>query len=196
LNHIEAEQETLNNELKNALRHLQKPFIKMQALGTSGEGSGITPDELRTITQYLENPFDALVTGENGILMLKEILHKLSGLLGEDKLKLKPDKQRKAEQAVDEILKQDSLASFHGKCIEIANRKKHLSASAELEDAKRSLSYIQQELEKLRTRRANLETNEAMKATAANEVKEKMRTHKKTIETNVFSFLGKQVQIT
>ena len=33
----EAEAEALNNELKYALRHLQKPFIKMQALATSGE---------------------------------------------------------------------------------------------------------------------------------------------------------------
>ena len=32
LNMVNAEIESLSNELKNTLRHLQKPFIKMQAL--------------------------------------------------------------------------------------------------------------------------------------------------------------------
>jgi len=196
LSQVESEQEAINNELKNELRHLQKPFIKMQALATSGGGGGITPDELRKITQYLENPFEALVTEEHGGRMLKEILQKLTGLLSEDKLKLKPDKQRKAEQAVDEVLNRDLLASFHKKCIELANRKKTLLCSPDLEEAKRSIAVIQQELEKLRTRRANIETDEAMKTNAASEIMEKMRTHKKTIETNVLSFLGKQIQIT
>jgi hypothetical protein len=196
LSQVEIEQETLNNELKNELRHLQKPFIKMQALATSGGGGGITPDELRKLTQYMENPFEAVITEENDTQMLKEILQKLSDLLSQDKLKLKPDKQRKAEQAVDDILKRDILADFHVNCLQVAIRKKQLCASSELENAKHDLSQLQIELEKLRTRKANLQADEALKTAAANEVVEKMRNHKKTIETNVQSFLGKQIQIT
>ncbi len=196
LSHVEIEQETLNNELKNELRHLQKPFIKMQALATSGGGGGITPDELRKLIQYMENPFEAVVTEENDTQMLKEILQKLSDLLSQDKLKLKPDKQRKAEQTVEDILNRDILAGFHMKCLQTAIRKKQLCASPELENAKHGLSQLQIELEKLRARKANLQSDEALKTAAANEVNEKMRNHKKTIETNVQNFLGKQIQIT
>ena len=98
LNMVNCEIESLSNELKYSLRHLQKPFIKMQALATGGGGGGITPDELNKINQYLEKPFDALVSEKPGYPMLKEILQKLEGLMAEDKLKLKPDKARKAEQ--------------------------------------------------------------------------------------------------
>jgi len=64
---VEAEKETLNNELKHALRHLQKPFIKVQALSVHGGGAGLTPDELVKLDQYLEKPFVALATEEFGI---------------------------------------------------------------------------------------------------------------------------------
>ncbi len=196
LSQVEAEQDSLNNELKNMLRHFQKPFIKVQALATSGGGSGMTPDEMQKITQYLENPFEAIITEDSGLPVLKEILQKLYGLMSADKLKLKPDKQRKAEQSVEDVLKRDILASYRVKCLEVAMRKKQLASSPELDEIRHSLSRYQQELEKLQTRRANLEADEAMKTTAANEIQEKIRNHKKTIEANIQSFLGKQIQIT
>lgn len=195
LSQIEAEQETLNNELKNELRHLQKPFIKMQALATSGGGGGITPDQLRKINQYLENPFEAVITEENNTQILKEILEKLSELLSQDKLKLKPDKQRKAEQTVEDILKKDVLANFHVNCLQVSIRKKQVSASPELESAKQNLLLLCQEQDKLKARQSNLQVDENQKTNAATEVIEKMRNHKKTIEANVQSFLGKQIQI-
>jgi len=51
---VECEIESLRHELKNSIRHFQKPFIKMQALATGGGGGGITPDELIKINQYLD----------------------------------------------------------------------------------------------------------------------------------------------
>lgn len=196
LNQVEAEQETLNNELKNDLRHFQKPFIKMQALSASSGGTGIAPDEQSKLNQYLENPFEAVATEKAGLPLLKEILEKLGSLLSEDKLKLKSDKQRKAEQTIEDILKKDSLARFHSKCVEVAVRKKQLESSPELYEIKSSLSQLQQELDQLHIRRDNLESDEAVKATAANELLEKINNYKKTIEANVFNFLGKQIQIT
>jgi hypothetical protein len=195
LSRVEAEAEALNNELKFALRHLQKPFIKMQALATSGGGAYLTQDELKKLEQYLENPFEAVLTEEVNCQILKEILQKLSRFLSEDKLKLKDDKARKAEQAVEDILKRDSLASIHGKCAEVATRKKQLLDSPEMAEAKRSLSLFQQQMEKLKTRRANLEADLHVKESAGNEVLERIRNHKKTIEANILSFLDKQVQI-
>ena len=70
----------------------------MQALATGGGGGGITPDELNKINQYLEKPFDAFVSEKPGYPLLKEILQKLEELLAEDKLKLKPEKARKASR--------------------------------------------------------------------------------------------------
>jgi hypothetical protein len=195
LNQVETEAETLNNELKHALRHLQKPFIKMQALATSGGGAGLTPDELKKLGQYLENPFEAILTEENDSQMLKEILLKLSRLMEDDKLKLKDDKARKAEQAVEDILKRDSLAGFHIRCVEVTARKRHLETSPQMEEATQSLSLFQSQREKLQSRRANLEIEENLKQNAYNEMLERIRNHRKTIEANILSFSGKQVQI-
>jgi len=108
---------------------------------------------------------------------------------------LKDDKARKAEQAVEDILNRDSLAGIHGKCVEVAARKKQLLGSPEMEEAKRSLSLFQQQMEKLKLRRANLEADEHIKGNARDEVLERIRNHKKTIEANILSFLDKQVII-
>ncbi len=195
LNQLEIEQEKLNNELKNDLRHLQKPFIKMQALATSGGGAGITPDELRKLTQYLENPFEAIITETNDTQILKEIMQKLSDLLNQDKLKLKPDKQRKAEQAVADILKRDSLAGYHAICLQVAESTRQLLASSELANAKQNLSQLEQDIEKLKARQTSLQIDEAQKTTLINEILDKQQNIKKTIEMNIQSFLGKQIQI-
>lgn len=191
----EAETETLSNELKQELRHLQKPFIKMQALAVSGGGAGLTPDELKTLGTYLDNPFEAITSEAAGCPALKEVLQKLSGMLNEDKLKLKPDKARKAEQAVEDILRRDSLAVFYRKCVETASRKRKLENSAEMEEAKHSISVFEQQIEQLTIRRDNLEADEHVKENAYNELLEKIQSLKKTIEANILSFLGVQIQI-
>lgn len=195
LTQAEAEAEALNNELKFTLRHLQKPFIKMQALAMSGGGAGLTPDELQKLGQYMENPFEAIRTEPSDCQTLKEILQKLTRLMSDDKLKLKPDKARKAEQAIDEVLKRDLLANIHEKCVEIAARKQQLLASAEMEEAKRALTSLQQQSEKLKSRHANLGADAAVKENVRAELLEKIRSHRRAIEANILSFVGKQVQI-
>ena len=112
LNTVNVEICSLTNELKNLLRHLQKPFIKMQALATSGGGGGVTPDELTRINLYLDTPFEALITEQSGYPEFREILEKLQRFLAEDKLKLKDEKSRKAEQSINEIVKNNSLCQI------------------------------------------------------------------------------------
>jgi hypothetical protein len=195
LNVLEKEIETLNSELKHALRHLQKPFSKMQALALQGGGAGLTPDELNKLNQYMEKPFEALATEETGYPFLKQILQKLARLMDEDKLKLKADKARKAEQALNEILEHDSLAQIHAQCVEVATRERLLLSSATMDETKRSLSLFQEQIEQLKVRRASVGTHEAVKAQEYNEVLEKIRNHKNTVEKNVNSSLGERVQI-
>ena len=195
LTSLETEAEALNNELKQFLRHLQKPFLKMQALATSGGGGGITPDELKMIGLYMENPFEAVINEAPGCPTLREILEKLTSLLSEDKLKLKADKQRKAEQDVEEILKSESLATLSNRSVEVDTLKKQVLASAEMEDAKRSLNLFQQQMETLKARKGNIETDELLKENQRQELLERIRNFKKAIEANVLSFMDKQVQI-
>ena len=192
---LEAETEALNNELKQTLRHLQKPFLKMQALATSGGGGGITPDELKMIGLYMENPFEAIIAEQHGCPTLKQVLEKLTSLMVEDKLKLKPDKQRKAEQAVAELLKSDTLTGLHSKSVEVDTHKKQLSASAEMEEAKRSLNLFQQQMETLKVRKGSIETDEILKENQRQDLLERIRSFKKTIEANVVSFMGRAVLV-
>jgi len=192
---VDAEIDSLSNEIKHSLRHLQKPFIKIQALSIQGGGSGLTPDQLNKLGQYLEKPFEALSSEKEGYPILKEILEKLSRLLAEDKLKLKADKARKAEQTTIDILKHDSLASLQIRCREMATRKQQILDSTKLEEIKRNLSAFQNQIEQLKARKASVESHETFRENERAAMKEKLSNQKHTIEKNVLSFLGKKVQI-
>jgi len=192
---LSAEIEGLNNLLKQQLRHLQKPFIKMQALASVSSGSGLNPDELKKVGLYLENPFEAIITEEASLPVLKEILQKLLKLLSQDTLKLKPDKARKAEQTITDILKHDALKTFHGKCVDVAARRRQLEGSTELGEAKLRLSSLQQQIDQLKARYVNLETDEVAKEKSCVELVEKIRNHKKAVETSILNYLGKQVRL-
>ena len=195
LNLVNAEIDTLSGELKHSLRHLQKPFIKMQALAISGGGGGITPDELSRVNQYLEKPLDAFTTEGNGYPMLREILEKLESLMAEDKLKLKQDKARKAEQSLNEILRKDSLAKLQIRCVEMATTKEQLLASSKMDEIKRSLSVFQEQVDQLKARKTSIETHEAVKENAYNEALEKISNLKRSIERNIYSSIEIKVQI-
>ena len=185
----------LTNELKYSLRYLQKPFIKMQALATSGGGGGITPDELTRVNLYLEKPFDALITESSGYPELKEILEKLERLLSEDKLKLKEDKARKAEQSINDILKNNSLSQLQVRCVEMANKRDQLLASSEMDETRRNLAVYEQQLDQLKARKTSIETHEAVKENAYNETLDKISGLKRTIEKNIYSSIDIKVQI-
>lgn len=195
LNTVNNEICTLTSELKNMLRHLQKPFIKMQALATSGGGGGVTPDELSRINLYLENPFEALITEQNGYPELREILEKLQRFLSEDKLKLKEEKGRKAEQLINEILKNNSLSQIQARGVELAKSRDQLMNSPLMDDTKRNLAVCQQQLDQLKARKTSIETHEAVKENAYNDAVDKISNLKRTIEKNILNSIDVKVQI-
>ena len=195
LNSVNSEISNITNELKNTLRHLQKPFIKMQALATSGGGGGITPDELSRMNSYLDKPFDALITEQNGYPELREILEKLQRLLAEDKLKLKEEKARKAEQSVNEIVKNDSLMQLQARCVGLVKTRDQLLASPVMDETRRSLAAYQQQLDVLKARKTSIETHEAVKENAFNDAVDKISNLKRTIERDIFSSTEIKVQI-
>jgi hypothetical protein len=195
LNMVNSEIESLSTELKHELRHLQKPFIKMQALATGGGGGGITPDELSKINHYLEKPFDAFVSEKPGYPLLKEILQKLEDLLSEDKLKLKPEKARKASDSVTEILHKDSLVKLQMRCTEMATNKDQLLASAKMDEINQYIAQFQEQVNLLKARKTSVETHETVKENAHKEAEDKISSLKRTIEKNVYSSIDKKIQI-
>jgi hypothetical protein len=195
LNLVETEKEALNNELRHELRHLQKPFIKMQSLATQGGGAGVTQDELKQLNSYMETPLETLASEEVDYPILKQILQKLSALISEDKLKLKSDKARKAAQSIDEILKRASLAGIHVRSADVLARRTQLLASTRMDEIKREISLYQDQVKLLNARKTSVETHEAVKEHAELDVQEKIRNYKHAIERNVYSFLGKKIEI-
>jgi hypothetical protein len=195
LHTLEAEMEKLNNELKYLLRHLQKPFIKVQALSTHGGGAGLTKDEVNKLNEYLEKPFKALATEEEGYPLLKQILEKLARLISEDKLKLKPDKARKAEQALNDIMKGDILATMYSRCVEAAIWEKQLLNSSKMEEVKHDLSTFQDQIAHLKTRKSSVEAHEAVKEREHNDTKERINITKRNIEKNVYTSLSQKIQV-
>jgi chromosome segregation ATPase len=195
LDQVDTEIEALVVEVKHSLQHLQKPFIKLQSLTLHGGGSGLTPEETNKLNQYLTNPFQAFATEEADYPLLKQILQKLSRAMNEGKLKLKPEKVRKAEQAIDSILNRNSLASLHKKCVEATARKRQLSTSREVTETQDGLMKLQEHLENLKIKREHVESEKSTIERAQNETHEKIRNGKNQIERNIFSFMGARVQI-
>ena len=192
---LETEIEKLNKELKQALRHLQKPFKKVQALALYRGGAGLTQDEVSKLNEYLQNPFKALATEEAGYPVLKQILRKLDRLMAEDKLKLKSDKARKAEQTINDILESESLAKLYNRCAEVAARERQILNSPKMEETKHNLSECQEQADHLKAQKARVDAHEAVKERAYNELVSRISSHKKAIEKNVHSALGQKVQI-
>jgi hypothetical protein len=196
LNLVNSEIDNLNNDLKNTLRHLQKPFIKMQAMATSGGGGGITPDELKMIGLYLEKPVEALVTEENGVPTLRGILEKLADMLKEDKLKLKPDKARKAEQSITEITGNNILNAPQEKIKALSTRREQLLASTHMDEIKHNISVFQEQADQLKARKTSFEAHEAVKAHEYNDLTVEIGNVKRAIERNISSALNRKMQIT
>jgi hypothetical protein len=192
---LESETNKLNKELRHKLRHLQKPFLKMQALAMQGGGAGLTQDELKQLNGYMESPLETLASEESGYPLLRQILQKLDYMLEEDKLKLKSDKARKAAQSVDEILRRNSLAGIRTKSADILARREQLLASSKFEQITHDVAIYHDQVKMLSARKTSVETHEAVKEQAETDIQDKITNNKRTIEKNVDSFLGKKIEI-
>jgi predicted nucleic acid-binding Zn-ribbon protein len=195
LNLVTSEIEILNNDLKTALRHFQKPFIKMQALATFGGGGGITPDELRMINLYLDKPFEALVLEESGCPILKRILEKLQVMLKDDKLKLKSDKARKAEQSIIEILDKNLLGVPQEKSKVLSTTKDQLLTSARMDEIKQNISSFEDQAEQLKTRRTSIEAHETIKKREHQDLQSDINSRKRAIERSISEAFTKTIKI-
>jgi hypothetical protein len=167
----------------------------MQALALYKGGAGLTPDERNKLDQYLHKPFKALSTEEADYPLLKQILQKMTRLMNEGKLKLKSDKKRKAERDINGILDRNSLAKICTRCADVAMREKQILNSQKMGKIKQNLAEYKEQTRRLKVRKTRVEAHEAVKEQACNEIEGRISSIKKTIEKNVYSSLGKKIQI-
>ena len=190
-----SEIETLSAKVKQNLQHLQKPFIKLQAQALHGEGSGLTPDELKKLGEYVEDPFEAFSTDGPNYSLLKQILRKVDAGISEGKLRLKPEKARKAKQMINEVLAKDSLRSLHEESTLAVARKTEISASTELASVQQDISKLERQLEGLTMKKIGIETEQQSLQTVSNETLERIQNHKGEIEKSIFNSVGKRVNL-
>ena len=195
LDQTSVEIDALTSEIRQGLQHLQKPFVKLHSLATHGEGSGLTPEELSKLSQYLESPFEAFSTEEAGHPLLKRILQKLDRAMGEDKLKLKPEKVRKAQQTIDSILNKNSMSELHHKAASTRTRKSQLSTSEEVTATQQDMVKLQTKFDDIKTKREVIDGELISVQKARDELTEKIRNMKSEIERNIFDFTAKRVRV-
>jgi len=195
LNKIDNQIEALNSELKQRLQHLQKPFVKLQSLALHGEGSGLTPEEISKLNQYIDKPFEAFTSEEPNHPLLNQILKKLSVLMTQDKLKLKPEKTRKAEQLIQTIFSQNSLADLHQRSLNALSSQKQLSMSPEVAETEKHLSMLKTQLEELERKKKVVEGERVTFEQACSETVEKIKNQKSDIEKNILAATNKRIRI-
>ena len=191
LNEVSTEIEVLSMEVRHNLRHLRKPFIKFQS--QVFRKGGLTPEELKKLNHYIENPFDAFAAEETGYPVLKQILEKLASLMSSGKLKLKHDRKRKAEQAMSGVLNKKSLDDLYRKCRKTIMQKKQLSTSAKTAKIKRNILELQEELKKLGRKKRRVELEENAIERNLKEMLKSIDDRKKGIEKNVFDFMDRKI---
>ena len=183
LSEIEAQRENLKDErvpLEKEIAELKQKTCDLESTGPI--------DKLKLVNAEIES-----LSSE--VKHCLRHLQKLVRLLDEGKLKLKADKARKAEQSAADVLRRDSLASLQARCKEMAVRKQQLLDSTKLDEIKRNLALLQDQIEHLKVRKASIESHEAVKEREQANMQEKLRNQKHAIEKNVLNFLGKKVQI-
>jgi predicted nucleic acid-binding Zn-ribbon protein len=185
----------LDKEVRHRLRHLEKPFLKLQSLASRNGGTGLAPEEADKLSQYVDNPFKAFSTEETGHPVLRQILIKLDGLISSGKLKLKTDKARKAQQDIDDIVNKNSLTHLHQKCRNATSLKTELSTSQEVAEIHEDLSKLQRQVKDLTIKRESIEMDEDSVKKNIDETLQKIRNQKNQITENIHSFTGKNVLI-
>jgi len=194
LNQLGTEIGKLRKEVKHNLRHLRKPFIKLQS--QVFRKGGLTPEQLEKLNHYIEDPFNAFAAEEAGYPILEQILKKLADSMSEGKLKLKRDRKRKAQQDINKIFNKNSLDGLHQKCRETTIRKKQISTSTETAKIKENLSKLQEKLKKSKKRKKRIESEENTTERKSQEKLDRIQSRKKEIEKNVFDFMNRKIIIT
>lgn len=186
---------TLEDELRHALRRLQKPLFKFQTL-IQGPGYPLPPDEAKILREYLTQPFEALSTEDDGYPMLKNLLSKMSDALKKGKLKLKSTRQKKAQTQMDNIIHRDALGSLQKSCKDAFHDKRRLSTSEALTIYREEAAQSGKELARLRKQKQLFDSKASVADDKHKGMLSRIQSEKKELENIVLELTGKNIQIT
>jgi uncharacterized protein YlxW (UPF0749 family) len=141
------------------------------------------------------NPFKALATEKEEHPLLKSILQKIDTALDNKKMKLKPSRMRKAKDQISSILNKAALAALHQNCIEAFNKKRALSTSGTISEARDERSRLQNRLKELQTQKRLLEARDARFEKKHKEARMSVEEQKRALENIVSDLSDKNVQL-
>jgi DNA repair exonuclease SbcCD ATPase subunit len=184
----------LRANVKHNLRHLQKPFQKLQSLARAGE-AGMPLDDAKRLDEYLHDPFQALATEAEGYPQLKVILDKLNEAISKSKLKLKSTRLRKAQEQINTILNKDALITLQQNCKQANAKKQQLLTSETAATLQNKLTQLQDRCKQLQ--KENEATALCIKTLQEEhrKLQERITSEKRDIEKVITELTGKTVQI-
>jgi predicted RNase H-like nuclease (RuvC/YqgF family) len=194
LEKLDQRTEELRAEVKHHLRHLQKPFYKLQSLSRSGEVA-VPPDDIRKLEEYLSDPLIALAAEGNGYPTLRSILTKLDSTITQGKLKLKTQRLRKAQDQITAVVGKNLLDPLQKSGQEALAQRKQLLSSETTRTLQSELLHLQRQLETLQKEYEIITAKN--KALKNDQLKLKERTEhlRKELEDEVLQLTHKNVHV-
>jgi len=186
--------EELRENVKHNLRYLQKPFFKLQSRARSGDVV-IPVDEVKKLSDYLSDPFEALANEEEGYPTLKSILKKLSEAINQKKLKLKSTRLRKAQEQIDSVLNKESLYTLRKNCIEARSQKNEMLNSSAMAALQNELKQLQNQLKELQKETEFIISRGKALENEHKKLIERIEIHKQELEKTAFQITNKNIQV-
>jgi hypothetical protein len=194
LSRLEQRIRDLREKVKYNLRHLQKPFYKLQSLARSARVT-LPPEEAKKLEKYLDDPLEAITSEKEGYPILKRILQRVNNAIRQGKLKLKPARLRKARDQMESILKKDVLNPLQRNCIEAVLRRNQLLTSETVTTTQKELEHLQTLLQDLQRERESADSKRKSLIEEHKRLLEKIETQKNELEKSIFKIMGKRIQV-
>ena len=184
----------VTEDVKQELRHLQKPLLKFQTL-VNNPGYSLAPDANSKLEQYLVNPFEALATEKEGYILLKTILQRINKALDNKKMKLKSSRLRKAKDQINRITNNDLLNSLWSECNKLFYQKRELISSGAIGDCKDKNAELRDCLKDLKTKKRLLTAKDERLAKEYLDIHKRVEEQKKELEKILVSVANQNISI-
>jgi hypothetical protein len=194
LGQLDSKIADLTKAVKYELRHLQKPFLKLQTL-VNNPGYSLVADANSKLDQYMKNPFAALATEKENYPLLRTILQKIDSALKNKKMKLKSSRLRKAKDQINKIVNKDSLGSLQLECKQFFDQKRQLLNSGAISNVKDEKSELNDCLKDLETKKHLLQAKDSRLAKEHEQSRKRVQEQKNELELIVSSVINEKVKI-
>lgn len=191
---INSQLHELNRKAKYELRYVQKPFVKMQNLYHSGDVA-IPTEEHQKLAEYLRRPFFALAKEDDGYPLLKKILQRTSENMENNKIKLKTSRQKKAQEQIESILRNDALLQLQQQCKHLYQRRKQLLTSSSIVNLQNETATLKATLKEQERILNHLISKQSALENNKKEKEAKLEAYGKDLEKKVYEVTKKTVRL-